>query len=46
MTVVDSRDNYKYENEEDIPDGSDEEAWPYGSDIDDICTHEFLKIQL
>ena len=43
--VVDSRENYKYQNEEDIPDGDTEsEAWPYSNEFDEVITHKFVDV--
>ena len=44
--VTDSKSNYKYENEEDIPDGDEEsEAWPYDNEFDEIWKHKFIPIE-
>jgi hypothetical protein len=41
--VVDSKDNYEYENEEDIPDNDKiSEAWPYDNEYDEIWKHKFM----
>ena len=43
--IVDSKENYKYEHEEDIPeDDEDSEAWPYDSDFDKIWKHKFVTV--
>jgi hypothetical protein len=43
--VIDSIDNYKYKNEEDIPDDDDtSEAWPYSDTFDEIWQHKFVPI--
>lgn len=44
VEVVDSKDNYKYDYEDDIPEGDEEsEAWPYDTDIDEIWKHKFVR---
>jgi len=43
--VTDSKVNYKYENEEDIPENDKEsEAWPYSDDFDEVWQHKFVKV--
>ena len=43
--IIDSKDNYEYENEEDIPEGDTESsAWPYPNEFDEIITHKFVDI--
>ena len=43
--VTDRKDNYKYECEEDIPDvDTDSEAWPYGSEYNEIWTRKFVDV--
>ena len=43
--VIDKKSNYKYENEEDIPDDDTEsEAWGHGSNIDEIWQHKFVPV--
>ena len=39
--VIDKKENYKYENEEDIPEGLNEESWPYDNSKDEIWEHKF-----
>ena len=44
LNIIDSKKNYKYLNEDDIPEDDDEsEAWPYDSVFDEICKHEFVS---
>lgn len=44
LNVIDAKSNYKYENEEDIPDDDNEsEAWPYDNNVDEILQHTFKK---
>ena len=45
--VIDSKDNYKYRNEEDIPEDDQESvACPFGSEeYDEIWKHKFVKEQ-
>lgn len=45
IEVLDSKENYKYLDEEDIPEDSDEEAWPYGNNVDEVWKHEFKLIE-
>lgn len=43
--IVDSKENYKYIHEEDIPeDDHESEAWPHSSEFDEIWKHKFIKI--
>ena len=43
--VVDSKKNYKYENEEDIPeDDNESEVWPYDNSFDEIWEHKFVDV--
>lgn len=43
--VIDSKSNYKYVDETDIPEGDEEsEAWPYDSAFDEIWQHKFIPI--
>jgi hypothetical protein len=43
--VVDKKENYKYLNEEDIPDDDDvSEAWPYDNAFDEIWRHKFVDV--
>jgi viroplasmin and RNaseH domain-containing protein len=45
IDVIDEKANYKYENEEDIPeDDNESEAWPYSNDIDEIWQHKFIPV--
>ena len=45
LEEVDNKGNYKYECEEDIPDGDNEsEAWPYSADFDIVAEHKFVKV--
>ena len=42
--IVDSKSNYKYENEEDVPeDDTESEVWPYSNQFDEIWKHEFIS---
>lgn len=44
--VIDSKENYKYENEEDIPeDDETSEAWPYSSEADEIWKHKYVDLR-
>ncbi len=44
--VLDSKENYKFQNEEDIPDDDEEsEAWPYDNAFDIIGKHRFIEIK-
>lgn len=45
--VVDSKNNYKYMHEEDIPEDDElSEACPFGgADYDEIWKHKFIKAQ-
>jgi hypothetical protein len=41
--VVDKKENYKYMDEDDIPEGDNEsQAWPYSTDFDEIWKHKFV----
>ena len=41
--VVDSKENYKYLTEDEIPEDDDEsEAWPYDTDFDEIWQIKFV----
>ncbi len=43
--VIDSKENYKYTDEEDIPEGDTEsKAWPYSNEFDEIIKHKFVDI--
>jgi len=43
--VIDRKENYKYLNEEDIPDDdNDSESWPYDNAADEIWKHKFIPI--
>jgi hypothetical protein len=47
IDVVDSKENYEYENEEDIPEGDNiSEAWPYDNAFDEIWKHNFIDYKL
>ena len=44
--VVDSKKNYKYINEDDIPeDDNESEAWPYDTKFDEIWEHKFVDVK-
>lgn len=44
--VVDSKENYKYESEYDIPEGEDsDDVWPYDSAFDEIWKHKFIPFE-
>lgn len=46
VTIVDSKDNYKYLDEDDIPeDDTESEAWPYDNAFDEIWDHEFITVE-
>jgi len=41
--VVDKKENYKYMDEDDIPEDDNESiAWPYSTDFDEIWKHKFV----
>ena len=43
--VIDKQENYKYINEEDIPEDDEEsQAWPYNSDFEEIWKHRFVPM--
>jgi hypothetical protein len=42
--VTDKKENYKYECEEDAPEGHEDEAWPFSSEFDEIWQHKFIPI--
>lgn len=43
--VIDSKENYKYEDEDDIPeDDNENEAWPHSSEFDEIWKHKFIPV--
>lgn len=43
--IVDSKSNYEYENEEDIPEENESaEAWPYDNSFDEIWKHKFVGV--
>lgn len=43
--VTDKKSNYKYENEDDIPEGDEEsEAWPHDNAFDEIWQYKFVKV--
>jgi len=42
--IIDSKENYKYIYEEDIPeDDNESEAWPYSTDHEEIWKHHFVS---
>lgn len=45
VEVTDKKSNYEYENEDDIPEGEDGEAWPYGSEYDEIWDVSFVDVE-
>lgn len=43
--VLDSKSNYKYVYEDDIPeDDNESEAWPYNSGFDEIWEHKWVNV--
>lgn len=43
--IVDSKKNYKYEYEDEIPDHDEiSEAWPYDNLFDEIWKHKFVTV--
>lgn len=46
VEVTHKKSDYEYENEEDIPEGSDGEAWPWDNELDEIWEHKFVKCKL
>lgn len=43
---IDSKDNYKYEHDDDIPEEDEEsEAWPYDNAFDEIWKHRFEPVK-
>ena len=43
--VIDSKENYKYIYEDDIPEDDEEsEPWPYNTDFDEIWKHKFVAV--
>ena len=45
IDVIDSKDNYKYHYEEDVPDDDEgAEVWPYDNDFDEIWEHNFVDV--
>ncbi len=45
IKVLDSKENYKYLYEEDVPEGEDEaDVWPYSNDFDEIWEHELIDV--
>ena len=43
--VIDSKENYEYVYEEDIPEDDEESAaWPYDSAHDEIWQHKFVPV--
>lgn len=46
IEVTDRKSNYKYEYDEEIPEGDEEsEAWPYPNEFDEIWKHHFTKVE-
>jgi len=44
--LIDSKENYKYMHEDEIPEGDeDSEAWPYPTDHDEIWQHKFVDLR-
>lgn len=43
LSLADKQENYKYITEEDVPEDSDEECWPYPTQFDEIWTHKWVK---
>lgn len=43
--VIDKKSNYKYDYDDDIPEGSDEEAWPYDNAFEEIWKHKFVPVE-
>jgi len=42
---IDSKENYEYEYEDDIPEGDEtSEAWPYDPDFDEVWQHRFIDV--
>lgn len=44
VEVTDKKSNYAYEEEDDIPEGEDGDAWPYGSECDEIWDVKFEEV--
>jgi len=43
--IIDKKSNYKYVNEDDIPeDDTESKAWPYNSVYDEVIDHKFVKV--
>ena len=45
VEVTDKKSNYEYENEDDIPDPADGEAWPYGNECEEIWDVSFVDVK-
>ena len=45
VEVTDRKSDYEYEEEDDIPEGADGEAWPYGSDIEELWDVKFVDVK-
>ena len=44
--VIDKKENYKYEDEDDIPEDDEEsEAWPYSTVYEEIWQHKFVDVK-
>ena len=44
--ILDSKENYKYIYEEDVPEDDEEsEVWPYDSAYDEIWQHKFVPVK-
>lgn len=44
LTVVDEKKNYKYQSEEDAPEGEEDDVWPYDNAFDTVSKHEFKPV--
>jgi len=42
--VVDKKSNYKYENEDDAPEGEEDEVWPHDNKFDEVVKHRFVPV--
>lgn len=43
--ILDSKENYKYMYDEDIPEDDEEsEAWPYDTAIEEVWQHKFVTV--
>lgn len=46
LIETDRKSNYKYEYEEDVPEGGDsDDVWPYDAMFDVVCKHEFVPVK-